>query len=34
MGKKATTPKVKAKAKKTVEVELPNGDIELQEIEE
>ena len=34
VGKKATTPKAKVKAKKTVEVELPNGDIELQEIEE
>ena len=34
VGKKATTPKAKVKAKKTVEVELPNGDLELQEIEE
>ena len=33
VSKKATT-KAKPKANKTVEVELPNGDIEIQEVEE
>ena len=31
---KKTTSKTKAKAKATKEVELPNGDIEIQEVEE